>query len=100
MTETIDKRAKRLGYPAELRTPMIRPRPLGLLGEDLNAEDLLNAALSQKMRLLMKHYRIDASDPHRFAKLAFRLAPDWIPGCQIVDEAPRRPGAPRNITLL
>ena len=77
MTETIEKRAKRLGYPAELRNPMIRPRPLGFLGEDLfNAEDLLNAALSEKMKLLMNHYRIEASDPDCLAQLAFRLAED------------------------
>ena len=101
MTETIEKRAKRLGYPAELRNPMIRPHPLGFLGEDLfNAEDLLNAALSERVRLLMKHYRIEASDPHCFARLAFYLAQDWVPGCQIVDKAPRRRGAPRKVTPL
>ena len=79
---------------------MIRLRPLGLLSENLTAEDLLNSAFSQKMRLLMKHYRIEASDPHCFAALAFRLAQDWVPGCQVVDEAPRRPGAPRKVTQL
>ena len=101
MTETIEKRAKRLGYPAELRNPMIRPRPLGFLGEDLfNAEDLLNAALSEKMKLLMNHYRIEASDPDCLAQLAFRLAQDWVPGCQILDQAPRTRGAPRKVTQL
>jgi hypothetical protein len=97
MTETIEKRAKRLGYPAELRSPMIRPRPLGLL--DLTTEeDLVNAARKEQMRLLMKHYGIETSDPQCFVQLAVLLAQDWVPGCQFVDEAPRRRGAPRKVT--
>jgi len=100
MTETIEKRAKRLGYPTELHGPTIRPRPLGVLAEDLDAKDLLHAALSEKMRLLMKHYRIEVSDPRCFAQLSFHMARDWVPGFQIVDEAPRRRGAPRKITQL
>src|SRR5262249_6690328 len=100
MTETIDKRAKRLGYPAELQRPTVRPRPVGLLSTDLDAEDLLYAALSEKTRLLMEHYHIKASDRRRFAQLAFHLAKDWVPGFQIVDKAPRTRGAPRKVTQL
>jgi hypothetical protein len=100
MTETIDQRAKRLGYPAELQTPTMRPRPVGLLSTDRDAEDLLYAVLSDKMRLLMKHYRIEVSDTRCFAQLAFRMAHDWVPGFQIVDKAPRRRGAPRKVTPL
>jgi hypothetical protein len=100
MTETIDRRAKRLGYPAELQSATVRPRPTGLLSTDRDAEDLLYAVLSDKMRLLMKHYRIEASDPQCLARLAFHLAQDWVPGFRIVDEAPRRRGAPRRVTQL
>ena len=98
--ETIDRRAKRLGYPTELQSPTIRPRPLGVLGDDRDAEDLLHAMLWEKIRLLMKQYRIKASDPDCFARLAFHLAQDWVPGFQIVDEAPRRRGPPRRVTHL
>jgi hypothetical protein len=101
MTETIDKRAKRLRYPAELRSPIIRPQPLGWLGLGPSAEDLLKSALWERIRLLMQHYGIDdANNPEGLAHLAFHLMQDWVPGCQIVDEAPRRRGAPRKVTQL
>jgi hypothetical protein len=104
MTETIDKRAKRLGYPTELRSPIIRPQPLGLLGqlgvEEFTAEKLLKSALWEKIQLLMDHYGIDDANPDGLAHLAFYLARDWVPGCQIVDEAPPKRGAPRKITQL
>jgi hypothetical protein len=100
MTETIDKRAKRLGYPAELRSPMIRPQPLGLLGLGPNAEELLKSALWDRIQLLRDHYGIDETDPDGLAELAYCLAQDWVPGCQIVDEAPKRRGAPREVTQL
>jgi hypothetical protein len=104
MTETIDKRAKRLGYPAELRSPIVRPPPLGLLGqlgvEAFTAEKLLKSALWERIRLLMQHYGIEEANPQRLAHLAFCLALDWVPGCQIVDEAPRSPGAPRRVAQL
>jgi hypothetical protein len=93
MTETIDQRAKRLGYPAELQSPTVRPRPVGLLSTDRDAEDLLYAVLSEKMRLLMEHYGIEETYPQSLAQLAFHLAQDWVPGFQIVDKAPPTRGA-------
>jgi hypothetical protein len=104
MTETIDKRAKRLGYPAELQSPILRPQPLGLLGEwgveGFTAENLLKSALWDRIRLLMQHYGIKGANPQNYAYLAFHLAQDWVPGCQIVDRARRRRGAPRRVTQL
>jgi hypothetical protein len=100
MAETIERKVKRLGYRVELRKPIVRA--LNYHSELFGpiAEVLLKSALGEKIKFLMEHYGIDPGKPDGLAFLALCLAQDWVPGCQIIDEEPRKRGAPQKITPL
>jgi hypothetical protein len=99
MADTIETKAKRLGYRVELRKPIVRPPSNSELFGPI-AEGLLKLAFEDKIKCLMKHYKIDPEKPDGLASLAFCLARDWVPGCQVIDEEPRKRGAPQKITPI
>ena len=98
MNETIDKRAKQLGYRTELRTPIERPRPLLVALSGDTEERIVNRQIWGKLGLLMGHYGINAADPYGLMYLAEHLARDWVPGCMVENKIKR--GAPIKITPM
>ena len=98
------RRAVQLGYPVELRAPLIknRPRAVGPFDTEKGAnereEERLNAEWSKRLRLLADHYEVALSDmafrdKSGVLELLFNASSDWVPGLQIM-EPPRRSGAP------
>jgi hypothetical protein len=59
-------------------------------------KDRITKQQVDKLRLLLKHYKIAPNDPNRFLLLAFHLARDFVPGMSVVDKSRRGRGAPRK----
>jgi hypothetical protein len=79
-------------YSGALNKPIALP--VGILfesGSELQRQHL-NREWNAKIRLLIEHYEINPSDPHRWQKLAIQLALDHVPGMQVVSQIKRGKG--------
>ena len=94
MTDSLAKRAKRLGYPVLLQEPFLQQQSLNkildALGVTANEESHIHDAMYLRLQILAKHYGVDLSKDGLL--LAIRVAVDWIPGFQMLTEPKRGQG--------
>jgi hypothetical protein len=86
-------------FSGALAEPIYVPNPGGLLAlpedEELR-KARIGGQLRGKLELLLDHYRIDKTDPDCWFLLCLRLAVDFVPGMQIEDAPPLKPGRKRT----
>jgi len=86
---------KKTEYPPELSQPIF-VNALAALSAGKLREELIFEARKAKFHLLLKHHRIDPTDPDAFLFLAFDLACKHIGGFAVTKTPPRAVGRPKT----
>lgn len=96
MKESLEKRGKTLGYPADLLTPIAMDDPKNYIAPIMEAVGVSNSGdwygqeSARKFFLLLEHYKLDRRSSNCFHELAMRLFIDWVPGFRLVEKAETR----------
>lgn len=91
---------KNTDYPPELSQPIFVSFLAALSSAGNLREELIYEARKAKFQLLLKHYKIDLSDPDAFLYLAFDLACKHIKGFEVTRTPPRGVGRPKIKTPM
>lgn len=105
MKDFCRQHAKKLGYPDLLVEPLVLPTHDPRTGRTFHVYSKhrwFEGEAGEKLKLLLKHYRLTDDSPTSMRRLALLLAEDWVPGFAVVERPRRRKGAPqkRNGTAL